>query len=303
MDASAGGRQSGRRRRIGKDGVDGLEDGAHRAKRERQRDALQRKPRQLSELGEARAHVGEHLRRRALEAVDRLLFIADGEHGPDAVALAAAGEELARQRLDQLPLNGARVLRFVDQDMVDAAIELVKDPLGLAGNRCAERSAEQVGGALYQILEVERGAARLGAGVAILHGVRQHEQRDRGIAQRQRAALLEQRDEGTLGADQLRFDVAVLGGECLVQQLGAGGSVLVRERSGECCDAQFSVIGATRGGEARSRLNVILAAGGEDSRAIAEHLVGEDAAHLASKPLLRDAVAEAEGLAIEAAHG
>ena len=45
-------------------------------------------------------------------------------------ACAAAGEEFLRQRLDDLPLRRARVLRFVDKDMIDAAVELVENPGG-----------------------------------------------------------------------------------------------------------------------------------------------------------------------------
>ena len=51
---------------------------------------------------------------------------------------------------------GARVLRLVDQDVVDAAVELEEHPRG----RLAVR--QQVDGLGDQIVEVERGAARLG---------------------------------------------------------------------------------------------------------------------------------------------
>ena len=51
-----------------------------------------------------------------------------------------AGEELLGQRADHVPLLGARVLRLVDQDVVEAAVELVEHPLD------RRREREQAGG-------------------------------------------------------------------------------------------------------------------------------------------------------------
>ena len=82
------------------------------------------------------ARRGEHGGRRTLKAVDRLLLVADGEQGARLVARAAAGEELLRQRTDHVPLHGARVLRLVDEDVVEAAVELEQHPL----DRRQERS-------------------------------------------------------------------------------------------------------------------------------------------------------------------
>src|SRR5438046_8065825 len=66
----------------------------------------------------------------ALEAVDRLLCVADRENR--AVALtphaALAGEKLVRERFDDVPLVGVRVLRLVDQDVIEPAIELEQHP-------------------------------------------------------------------------------------------------------------------------------------------------------------------------------
>jgi len=44
--------------------------------------------------------------------------------------LAHAGEEIAGQRIDDPPLRGIGVLRLVDEDMIETAIELVADPVG-----------------------------------------------------------------------------------------------------------------------------------------------------------------------------
>ncbi len=80
------------------------------------------------------------LGRRALEAVDRLLLVADGEQRARHVAGAAPAKNSLGQRADHLPLHRARVLRLVDQDVVEAAVELVEHPLhGLA--TIASRSA------------------------------------------------------------------------------------------------------------------------------------------------------------------
>ena len=86
------------------------------------------------------ADVGEHVRRRALEAVDRLLLVADREQRARHLARAGAGEELLRQRADHLPLHRAGILRLVDQDVVEAAVELVEHPLD------RRRGAEQARG-------------------------------------------------------------------------------------------------------------------------------------------------------------
>ncbi len=56
------------------------------------------------------------------------VFIADREDRPEGRPGAFAGEEILRQRLDDAPLDGAGVLRLVDEDVVDALVELVVDP-------------------------------------------------------------------------------------------------------------------------------------------------------------------------------
>ena len=110
------------------------------------------------------AHPVEHDRVGALEAEDRLLDITDGEHGARRPGQAVvgrggldsrAGEELLRDRLDQAPLLRAGVLRFVHQDVVDAAVQLVEHPFGrrLAG--------QQVLGLQDQVVEIENGAPPL----------------------------------------------------------------------------------------------------------------------------------------------
>src|SRR5262245_2857262 len=75
-------------------------------------------------------HDLEFARGRALEREDRLLLVADGENRALDEARASAREKFAREPPDDVPLLRARVLRFVDQQMVDALIELVLHPGG-----------------------------------------------------------------------------------------------------------------------------------------------------------------------------
>ena len=70
-----------------------------------------------------------------------------------AVRTGARGEILGDLAQD-LPLLGVRVLRLVDQHVVDAAIELVEHP-----GRVAAREQRQ--GLVDEILEVERAEAHL----------------------------------------------------------------------------------------------------------------------------------------------
>src|SRR6185437_6151877 len=71
--------------------------------------------------------------RRSLEREDRLLLVADREHGArHTVARASAGSEFRDDMRDDVPLPRAGVLRLVDQHVIDAAVELVVHPAGRA---------------------------------------------------------------------------------------------------------------------------------------------------------------------------
>src|SRR5438105_4694295 len=76
-------------------------------------------------LLEVRAHARERQGIGALEAEDRLLGVADREDRARPLGHRLAGEELLGERLHDLPLLGIGVLRLVDQDVVEAAVELV----------------------------------------------------------------------------------------------------------------------------------------------------------------------------------
>ena len=175
-------RQARRAHGIGEDAVDRLQQRRHRAERQRQRNVAPRQLGAAGVLGERLADVGEHVRRRALEAVDRLLLVADRKQRARHLARAGAGEELLGQRAHHLPLHRAGILRLVDQDVVEAAVELVEHPFD------RRRRAEQVRRPHDQVVEIERRAPRLGLGVALHDGVAEPEQRHRRVEQHQPAA-------------------------------------------------------------------------------------------------------------------
>ena len=123
-------RQAGVRGRLPEHHVDRVQHDRHRAERVFERDRTETAARRCScAASKNRAHLGEGFRRRALEREDRLLVVADREdRAPQAAARAGAGGELGDEALDDVPLLRARVLRLVDQQMVDAEIELVVHP-------------------------------------------------------------------------------------------------------------------------------------------------------------------------------
>ena len=119
----------------------------------------------------------EVLRARALEAEDRLLVIAHHEDRAQlVVALPQSREEIFGKRSDDLPLRLIGVLRLVDEDMIDAPVELVADPFAeppLAQKACS---------AADQIVEIDQPLALLrrvpGQGEAPADGERRGQQVD-----------------------------------------------------------------------------------------------------------------------------
>ena len=65
-----------------------------------------------------------------LKRIDRLLFVAHRKDRARQITRTGTGQKLFRQGADHIPLVGARVLRFVNQHMVDTAVELVEHPRG-----------------------------------------------------------------------------------------------------------------------------------------------------------------------------
>ena len=91
----------------------------------------------------------------ALKAVDGLLFVANGKEGAVFFTGALSGEKLLCQAGDHLPLVGAGILRFIDEDMVKAAVQFIEHPGGVIA------ALQQAGGVFDEVLIIEGGALLL----------------------------------------------------------------------------------------------------------------------------------------------
>ena len=120
-------------------------------------------------------HLDKGARVGALKAVDRLLRIADGENRANAILGAAAGEELGGKRGDDLPLLGIGVLRLVDQDMVEPAVELEQNP------RRDPRPAQQFKRLQHEIVVIEQPKKPLAPLIGLQHRVADPRQRRRRL--------------------------------------------------------------------------------------------------------------------------
>src|SRR6185437_7583938 len=126
-----------------------------------------------------RAAVDIELRRiGSLEGEDRLFLVADGEdRAHDRLPAAArplngiACKKFCRQRFDDSPLLRAGVLRLVDQQVIDASIELVEHP----GRRLA--LLEQLPRLHDQVVVVESAACFLEADIFAPHRVGDNQRR------------------------------------------------------------------------------------------------------------------------------
>ena len=139
----------------------------------------------------------ELLRRGSLEAVDRLLGIADREERAHALAVrAGAGGEILGDLAQDLPLLGVRVLRLVDQHVVDAAIELVEHPGRVAAREQRQRLVDE-------ILEVERAETRLRAARrAMWISAASVKRAPRALGGARGLALVDERDDAVLLGEQ-----------------------------------------------------------------------------------------------------
>ncbi len=146
------GGQPGMGGRLPEHHVDRVEHHRHRPERVFQRHRLERQSGVGVGALEVAAHLRKGFRRRVLEREDRLLVVADREdRAPQRAARARASGELGDEALDDVPLLRAGVLRLVDQQMVDAEVELVVHP----GRFDA---VEHVAGVGDQIVVVEQAA-------------------------------------------------------------------------------------------------------------------------------------------------
>ena len=80
-------------------------------------------------FAEVLAHPVELGRVGALEGVDRLLLVTNDKDRAPRLPRAFARREFARQPFDHVPLHGRGVLRLVDKDVVDAAVQPVEHPV------------------------------------------------------------------------------------------------------------------------------------------------------------------------------
>ena len=120
---------------------------------------------QLGKIGGESFHLTAHpvlrprevFRAGPLKAEDRLLVIANHEQGAQLVAMRAfPGKEIAGQGIDDFPLGFVGILRFVDQDVIKAPVQLVADPFG-------QIAARQQGSRLTDlVVKVDIASPRLG---------------------------------------------------------------------------------------------------------------------------------------------
>ncbi len=179
-------------RLVAKHMVDRLQDRRSRAERIGERYRIEFQPGILELLLQAAATQVEFPGGGALKRKDRLLFVADREHRPDhAIARAGAGGEFGNDVRDDVPLPGTGVLRFVDQHMIDAAVELVMHPAGRHAVEHRQRFVDQ-------IVIVEQAAFLLLAPVIRCRRGRDMQQRLGAVAGGHRAAAF---DQGAKAAD------------------------------------------------------------------------------------------------------
>ncbi len=135
--------------------------------------------------------LGEFPRRGALEREDRLFLVADREDGAHhAVARARACGELGDDVIDDVPLPRARILRLVDQHMIDAAVELVMHPAGGSAVQQGQRLVDQ-------IVVIEQAALQLLAAIILHCGGCDMDKGFGAVARRDRTTLFDQGVEST----------------------------------------------------------------------------------------------------------
>src|SRR5580693_1945523 len=130
-------------------------------------------------------HLRKFLWRRVLKRIDRLFFVADGEYRTSYAARASAGGEFSREPAHNLPLLVARVLRLVDQHVIDAEIQLKMHPGRIDIGEKLQRLVDQV-------IVIEKATALLFFGVARDDRVHDGQQGGAAIPQRNAAAAFKQ---------------------------------------------------------------------------------------------------------------
>ena len=181
--------------RPGEGRVDEPEDVRRRPERRRQVHAQEGLPRVLDEGQIVAALLPQPLRPGTLEGIDRLFLVAHGEDGARTGPIAVGprpGKKTLGQGAQDVPLLGGRVLGLVQQDMVDAAVQLEQHPGGVGA------AGQQLHRPVDQIREVQPAGRRLGRVVegGVDPGQGQHMFRLLGGAQLPR--LVQPGEEGSL---------------------------------------------------------------------------------------------------------
>ena len=150
--------------------VDHLENPRRRTKRHIQWDMREGLLSRFDARLKFPAHLIEHMRRCALKREDRLFLVTDGEECANPVVLAVARGEILGDTPQDFPLLRRGILRLVDENVIDARVELVEDP-GRVG------AGEQDERALDEIVEIKETAQRFRLRVVGENGSRERDER------------------------------------------------------------------------------------------------------------------------------
>src|SRR5262249_7086998 len=130
---------------------DRLKNRLRRAERQRESDIVPALPGGARSRAKVASYLAKALRVSALEAVDRLLFVAHRKQRANPFACVLAGEEFLGKSRNDRPLRWIGVLRLINENVVDAAVDLEQNP------GCSTRAGHKVLRLEDQVFVVERG--------------------------------------------------------------------------------------------------------------------------------------------------
>ena len=263
--------ESGARIRIMReDGVHRFENLAQRAEGDAEVHLAERLLRAFGTGPHLVEHAFEHHGIGTLEGIDRLLPVTHHEQGAGLAAVAAfAGKELGCQRLHDLPLHRAGVLRLVDQQVLDAAIELEQHPGGVRPVLQELRRLDD------EVVEIIGTARPFGCLETTQDGAAEPQQRQRGAKAFEITQGTYRREEARLIGLHEGLDPAMLLAGCRRGHVGAE-----LRFAGEQDGAQRIKVHIVTGEgppDFSGHLRVVLAAAVERLRqlAVARHVAGE----------------------------
>ncbi len=235
--------------------IDRLQNRCDRAERACKRHILPEQARAFGPATERFAQGAKMLRRGALEAVDRLLLIANREERATGLSRAFTGEEFLRQQFGDAPLRARVVLRLVNQQMADAPIKPVEHP--------CRAVLEQRDRAVDQIIIVEGAIGLLAGLVALDDRIREREQGRAGPRGLQRDARLVQVCEAVARGAQRLGCIGRGGNDGVAGEPLIGARLAVafsQQRCAKCVNAGFTARSARGLGKLVSQFRVVLAA-------------------------------------------